>query len=92
MLGFVAARGLSLVVASRGYSCGVQASHCGGFSRAWALGCPGVSSRGAQAWLPQGMWNLPRPGIELMSPALASGFLTTGPSGKSSLWLWFVFL
>ena len=30
-----------------------------------------------------GMWDLPRPGIELMSPALAGGFLTTGPPGKS---------
>ena len=31
-----------------------------------------------------GMWDLPRPGIEPMSPALAGGFLTTGPPGKSS--------
>ena len=29
---FVAARGLSLVAASGGYSCGTRASHCGGFS------------------------------------------------------------
>ena len=30
------------------------------------------------------MWgNLPAPGIEPMSLALASGFLTTGPPGKS---------
>ena len=29
------------------------------------------------------MWNLPRPGIESMSPALAGGFLTTRPPGKS---------
>ena len=27
------------------------------------------------------MWDLPRPGIEPMSPTLAAGFLTTGPSG-----------
>ena len=27
------------------------------------------------------------PGIEPESPALAGGFLTTGPSGKSWLWL-----
>ena len=41
---FVAVCGLSLVVASGGYSiCGVQASHCGSFSccRAWAWGCMG---------------------------------------------------
>ena len=29
----------------------------------------------------------PRPGIKPMSPALASGFLTTGPPGKSSVFL-----
>ena len=29
------------------------------------------------------MWDLPRPGIKAMSPALAGRFLTTGPSGKS---------
>ena len=27
------------------------------------------------------MWDLPRPGIEPQSPALAGGFLTTGPPG-----------
>ena len=30
-----------------------------------------------------GMWDLPGPGIELMSPALAGGFPTTVPPGKS---------
>ena len=29
------------------------------------------------------MWNLPGPGIEPVSPALAGGFLTTAPPGKS---------
>ena len=29
-----------------------------------------------------GMWDLPRPGIEPVSPALAGGFLTTAPPGK----------
>ena len=29
------------------------------------------------------MWDLPRPGIEPVSPALAGGFLTTDPPGKS---------
>ena len=29
------------------------------------------------------MWELPRPGIEPVSPALAGGFLTTAPPGKS---------
>ena len=29
------------------------------------------------------MWGLPGPGLEPMSPALAGGFLTTMPPGKS---------
>ena len=37
----------------------------------------------AQALLPSGMENLPRPVIEPMSPSLAGGFLTTSPPGKS---------
>ena len=32
-----------------------------------------------------GMWNLPGPGIEPGFPALAGGFLTTGPPRKSSI-------
>ena len=28
------------------------------------------------------MWDLPRPGLEPVSPALAGGFLTTVPPGK----------
>ena len=28
------------------------------------------------------MWDLPGPGLESMSPALAGGFLTTVPPGK----------
>ena len=28
------------------------------------------------------MWDLPGPGLEPMSPALAGGFLTTAPPGK----------
>ena len=31
------------------------------------------------------MWDLPGPGLEPVSPALAGGFLTTAPPGKSSL-------
>ena len=29
------------------------------------------------------MWDLPGPGLESVSPALAGGFLTTAPPGKS---------
>ena len=35
------------------------------------------------ALLPCGMWDLPGPGIEPVCPALAGGFLITGPPGKS---------
>ena len=58
----------------------------------WALVvvAHGLSRYGLQAWLPLGMWNLPRPGMEPMSPALAGGFLTTGPAGKPH-WVLFLF-
>ena len=45
----------------------------------------GFRSCGAWASLLCGMWGLPRPGIEPESPALAGGFLTPGPPGKSLL-------
>ena len=41
-----------------------------------------LSSCGSQAQLLRGMWDLPRPRLEPMSPALAGGFLTTAPPGK----------
>ena len=42
-----------------------------------------LSSYGAWAQLLRGMWGLPGPGLEPVSPALAGGFLTTAPPGKS---------
>ena len=39
-------------------------------------------SWGAQAWLFRGAWDLPGPGTEHGSPALAGGFLSGGPPGK----------
>ena len=39
-------------------------------------------SRGTRAQLLRGMWDLPRPGLEPMSPALAGRFSTTAPPGK----------
>ena len=45
----------------------------------------GLPSCGAQAYLPLGMWNLPRPRIELVSPTLQARLLTTGPQGKPPL-------
>ena len=41
-----------------------------------------LGSCGAQAQLLCGMWDLPGPGLEPVSPALAGGFLTTVPPGK----------
>ena len=66
--------------------CSVQRSLCCGFScfRAQGPECR-LSHRGSRAWLPRSMWDPPGPGIESVSPALTGGFLTNGPSGKSSL-------
>ena len=41
-----------------------------------------LSSCGAGAELLRGMRDLPGPGLEPVSPALAGGFLTTAPPGK----------
>ena len=41
-----------------------------------------LSSCGLRAQLPRGMWDLPRPGLEPVSPALAGRFSTTAPPGK----------
>ena len=41
-----------------------------------------LSSCGSRAQLLRGMWDLPRPGLEPVSPALAGGFSTTVPPGK----------
>ena len=101
---FLAARGLSLVVASGGYS----SVWCAGLSLRWLLllrstrsrhagfsSCSAgsvVVARGLQSAgsvvvahglsCSSGMWDLPGPGLEPVSPALAGGFLTTAPSGK----------
>ena len=66
----------SVVVARGLSSCGSRALECR------------LSSCGARDWLLRGMWDLPGPGLEPMSPALAGGFLTTAPPGKP---LFFIF-
>ena len=70
-------------------SCGAKASHCGEPCGAQALGARasvvvarGLSSCGAEGQLLCGMWDLPIPGLETLSPALAGGFLITEPPGK----------
>ena len=41
-----------------------------------------LSNCGSRDQLLRGMWDLPRPGLEPMSPALAGRFSTTAPPGK----------
>ena len=45
-----------------------------------------LSNRGSRAQLLRGMWDLPRPGLEPVSLALAGRFSTTAPPGKPSSW------
>ena len=74
----------SSLLAQASSSWGVRVSHCSGFPFAehkpWSVGFGGC---GTWADLPLDVWNLPRPGIKPMSPALAGRFLTTGPSWQS---------
>ena len=49
-----------------------------------------LSSCGSRAQLLRGMWDLPRPGLEPVSPALAGGFSTTAPPGKPSSFIYSV--
>ena len=66
-------------------SCNAQASHGGGFSycEAQALATWFNNCLWLAGLVLHGTWNLPRPGIELVSPALAGGFLSTAPPRKS---------
>ena len=71
----MAAHGLSLVVASGGYS----SIWCGGFSLwspllLWSMGSRACGLNR----------DLLRPGVEHASPVLPGRFLTTGPPGESS--------
>ena len=50
-------------------------------------------TRGFSSCVLRGMWDLPRPGLEPVSPALAGGFLTTAPPGKPYLFIYlFIYL
>ena len=87
VLGLRFVQGLSLVAASGGHS----SSRCAGLSLSWPLllaehrlQTRRLSSCGSRAQLLRGMWDLPRPGLELLSPALAGRFPTTAPPGKPS--------
>ena len=80
VLGFYCCVGFSLAAVSGVYS----SLQCAGFSLQWLLLLQSMGSivNGAQSQLLRGMWNLPRPGIEPMPPALAGRFFTTEPPGK----------
>ena len=72
----------------RDFSCGTQVldAQASGAAALGPCSCSllalehGLRIWGAQAELPRGMWDLPRPGVRFLSAALAGGFL----SGKSS--------
>ena len=55
--------------------CALTFSSCSDFCQSTSSGEQGLSSCG--------MWDLPRPGIKPMSPALGGRFFTTGPPGTS---------
>ena len=78
---------LSLHFCAKAFSsCGVWASHCGGFSRCRAQTLKlQRGSCGTRAQLLCDLWNLPGSGIKPVSPALRGRFSTTGPSGKSKI-------
>ena len=94
---FLAACVLPLVVASGGYSSlrcvgfslrwlfllrSMGSRHAGFRSCGLRALERRLSSCCARASLLRGMWELPEPGLEPLSPALAGGFLTTAPLGK----------
>ena len=104
---FVAVHGLSLVAVSGGYSSlwctgfslrWLLLLQSMGSRRPGFRGCGSqalesrLRSCGTRALLLRGMWDLPEPGIEPMSPALAGGFLTTVPPGKPLIWCIFIFI
>ena len=81
----VSVRGLSLVAASGGHS----SSSCAGLSLSRPLLLRSTGSRRAGSVVvahgpsrSASMWDLPRPGLEPVSPALAGRFSTTAPPGK----------
>ena len=94
---FVAVCRLSPVVVSRGQSllwCPGFSLQC--LFLLWSLGSRRMGFSTCSTWaqylctglvalqLPFSIWDPPAVGIELLSPALAGGFLNTGPPGKPS--------
>ena len=75
---------LQLQQARTALRCGAWASPCSAPHVVDSTGsrAHGLRSCGARASLLCCMWDLPRPGMEIISLALAGGFLTTWPWGK----------
>ena len=87
---FVFVQGLSPVAASGGRS----SSRCAGISLSRPLPVAEhrlqtrrLSSCGSWAQLLRGTWDLPRPGPEPVSPALAGRLSTTAPPGKPQIFI-----
>ena len=82
-------RGLSPVVASGGHFIAVHGplTIAASLVAEHRLQKRRLSNCGSRAQLLHGMWDLPRPGLEPLSPALAGGFSTTAPPGKPSTFI-----
>ena len=80
VLGLHCCTGFSLAVASRGYSLVAMSELL--IAVASLVAKHRLSSCGTWALFLHGMWDLPRPGIEPMFPALEGRFFTTELSGK----------
>ena len=85
-------RRVGSVVAARGFqNTGSVAVVCGLSSCGlWALERR-LSSYGVRAQLLHGMWDLPGPGLEPVSPALAGRFSTTAPPGKPWIFYFLIY-
>ena len=82
---FVSVRRLSVVVDKRGplfIAVRGPLTIVASLVREHTLQTRRLSNCGSRAQLLRGMWDLPRPGLELVSPALAGKFSTTAPPGK----------
>ena len=90
---FLVVRGLLTAVVSLVAEHRLQAR---GLQQLWHVGSVIVARRlsscGALALLLRSMWDLPGPGLEPVSPALAGRFLTTASPGKSLFQLYFFLL
>ena len=73
--------GAALASYSGGLHCRTSSRNVGFMCSPWALGHR-LRICGTQVLVAQGLWNLSRRGIELLSSTLADGFLSTVPPGS----------